>query len=341
MALSLNGLKNFTNEVSTLGRQVGDFPLEELRNYRPNLGNKPDDFDAFWAEQKMKMNGYHPHVKIVWRDYAVPSVEVADITFTSWDNTPLTGILVKPKGVEKCQVILSFHGYTGNRGLAADFLKWTTLGIAVFAFDVRGQGESPDFSNYRNGSRIPGWMLLGIQDHENYYYTNVYRDILLQLNWLQSEDSPVGPTKLGVMGSSQGGGLALVAAGLEKNIDFCIADWPFIAHFERALDIALSGPYMEIVNYFKWNDPEYKTYDKVIKTLGYIDSVHFCDWITCPTLMAIGLEDATTPSSTVFAAFNHLKAKDKTIEVYPQFMHEFNPFHEEKKVEFLMKQLEM
>ncbi|MFC4025078.1 acetylxylan esterase [Oceanobacillus longus] len=325
-----------------MGRQIGDLPLDELRNYRPELVNKPESFDAFWAEQKMSLNTIHPQVELTWRDYPVPNVEVADIVFTTWDKTPLTGILVKPKDVQvhEYPVILHFHGYTGSCGLAADFLKWTTLGVAVIAFDVRGQGSSPDFGIYPNGSRIQGWMLLGNQDPDNYYFTNVYRDILMQLKWIRSEDSPIHPTKLGVMGGSQGGGLALGAAGLDMTVDFAVADWPFLAHFERALEIALTGPYLEIVNYFKWNDPQYQTYDNLLQTLGYIDAVHFCNLITCPTLMAVGLEDATTPPSTVFAAFNHLKSEDKTMEVYPQFSHEMNPFHEEKKLAFIAKQLQ-
>ncbi|MGP4106050.1 acetylxylan esterase [Virgibacillus sp. L01] len=323
-----------------MGRHLGDFPLEKLRDYRPALENKPRDFEAFWSEQKNDLKNERTKVETELREYPVPSVEVLDIVFTSWDGTPLNGMLVKPKSMAECPVIICFPGYTGSCGLPVDYLKWVSVGFAVYVFDVRGQGSSPDFGNYQNGSRIPGWMLLGIHQPENYYFTNIYRDILMQLKWIRSQDSPIIPTKLGVMGSSQGGGLALSAAGLDGEMDFVMADWPFLAHFERALDVALSGPYMEIVNYFKWNDPQYSTFDQVIRTLGYIDSVHFCESITCQTLMAAGLEDAITPPSTVFAAYNHIQSANKNIEVYPQFTHELNPFHDEKKLEFLSRQLE-
>ncbi|MFC4557972.1 acetylxylan esterase [Virgibacillus kekensis] len=323
-----------------MGRHIGDFPLDKLRDYRPELVDKPDNFDSFWFEQSNKMNDIQPQVTFEPRVYPVPTIDVVDITFKSWDETPLNGILVTPKATKACPVIVCFPGYTGSCGLPVDHLKWTSLGFAVYVFDVRGQGTSPDFGKYQNGSRIPGWMLQGIHSHENYYYTNVYKDILMQLKWIRSEDSPVHQTKLGVMGSSQGGGLALSTAGLDREVDFVLADWPFLAHFRRALDVALSGPYMEIVNYFKWNDPQYKTHSQVMETLSYIDSLHFCETITCPVLMAAGLEDAITPPSTVFAAFNHIRSTNKMIEIYPQFTHELNPFHDEKKLEFLMKQLE-
>lgn len=77
-----------------------------------------------------------------------------------------------------------------------------------------------------------------------------------------------------------------------------------------------------------------------MSTLGYVDSVHFCESITCPTLMAIGMEDSTTPPSTAFAVYNHIRSSEKSIEVYPQFIHEQKPFHEERKLAFMMEQLE-
>src|SRR5690606_8978135 len=116
-------------------------------------------------------------------------------------------------------------------------------------------GNSPDFAKYTNGSRIPGWMLNGIMNPENYYYTNVYKDLLMMVSWIKSSDAPVAVSKLGLTGSSQGGGLALSIAALIGEADLVIADYPFNAHFERALEVANLGPYMEIVNYFKLTDP--------------------------------------------------------------------------------------
>ncbi|RDI40049.1 acetylxylan esterase [Falsibacillus pallidus] len=322
-----------------MGRHVGDFPLEELKGYRPELMNKPNDFDEFWKRKKEEINHLEPIVKMELRDFPHPGIEVYDVVFTSWDGTPLNGMLMKPVGAAKCPLIFHFHGYTGHRGFPLDYLKFTSLGAAVLAYDVRGQGNSPDYARYSNGSRVQGWMLDGIFEPENYYYTNVYCDILMQWKWLKSDAFPFKPTSIGLCGGSQGGGLALAAAGLVKCADFVIADYPFLAHFERAIDVALAGPYMEIVNFFKWHDPEYMKYDQVLKTLGYIDCVHFCEKVECPVMMSIGLEDAVTPPSTVFAAYNHVKSKGKSIDAYPQFTHEGNPFHDEKKLAFLLKHM--
>ncbi|MEK4523717.1 alpha/beta fold hydrolase [Psychrobacillus sp. FSL W7-1457] len=320
-----------------MGRQIGDYSLNHLKEYQPKLIRKPVDFHVFWEEQKKKISNLQPNVTVVWKDYVIPTMEVADLVFESWDGTPLKGWAIKPKGVEQCPVILNIHGYTGSRGLPLDYLKWISMGIAVYAFDVRAQGSSPDYAKYNNGSRSLGWMLNGIHDPDNYYYTNVLKDLQFQLEWINSPDALFIPTKLGVVGSSQGGGLALAIAGMDQRIELVVSDYPFLANFERALEVSLAGPYMEFINYFKYTDPQYDTYETLMNTLGYIDCVHFCESINCPTLMSIGLEDSVTPPSTVFAAYNHLRTKSKEIEVYPQYAHEVNPFHEEKKLAFVRK----
>lgn len=323
-----------------MGRHVGDLSLEQLKKYKPELIHKPKDFESFWRTIKKELAEFQPKVTLQYRDYPVPNVEVTDILFNTWDGTPLNGVLVKPKGVKECPVIVSYPGYTGDHGLPIDYLKWTSLGIAVYAFDVRGQGISPDYAEYKNGTRIPGWMLHGIKEPKKYYYTNVYKDSLLQLNWIK-ENAPFAITALGLIGSSQGGGLALAVGGLDGRQDFIVADYPFNTHFERSLEVALTGPYMEIVNYFKIQDPQYETYDVVLLTLSYVDSLYFCADIDCPVLMSIGLEDSTTPPSSAFAAFNYLSSEDKQIEVYPNYKHEINSFHEEKKLAFVMRQLNL
>lgn len=311
---------------------------ELLKKYKPDFTYKPKDFEAFWQARIEGLSENPQEVVMVDRNYPVANVEVSDITFKSWDGTPIKGILVKPRFVKECPVIISYPGYTGDRGLPIDYLKWTSLGFAVYSFDVRGQGDSPDYAKYKNGSRIPGWMLHGIMEPENYYYVNVLKDSILQLNWIKANAS-FTITKIGLVGSSQGGGIALSVGGLDGNLDFIAADYPFSTNYSLSLREASRGTYMEINNFFKLHDPTYKLYDTVFKTLSYVDSIYFCPNILCPVLMSTGLEDKTTPPSSAFVAYNSLGAVDKHIEVYPNYEHEFNPFHEEKKLEFIAKQI--
>ena len=111
-----------------------------------------------------------------------------------------------------------------------------------------------------------------------------------------------------------------------------MADYPYLSNFERAVDVALEQPYLEINSYFRRNsDPEGE--EKVFETLSYFDLINLAGWVKQPTLMAIGLIDQVTPPSTVFAAYNHLET-DKELKVYRYFGHEFIPAFQTEKLSF-------
>lgn len=317
-------------------RQVGDLSLEEMRTYKPAL-TKQTDFASFWEEMK----GHIPEkveANIKWIPYPVKQVNLADVTIISWDGTPLRAWLIVPKDVpEKMPALLHFHGYTDSRGYVNQYLKWALQGIAVISFEVRGQGFSPDFARYPNGTQIQGWMTLGLEEKEKYYYANVYKDVLACVKWAFSLKN-LDTTRVGSFGESQGGALALVAASWEKRIRMVMSDYPFLSHFERSLKIA-SSPYTEILAYFKFKDYEMANYDLILKNLSYFDVMNFAPDVTCPALLCSGLEDNVTPPSTVFAVYNHLASHQKTIKVYPEFGHELIAPQEEERMHFVSRYL--
>ena len=48
--------------------------------------------------------------------------------------------------------------------------------------------------------------------------------------------------------------------------------------------------------------------------LRYFDAVNFADRVTCPTLLALGLEDAVVPAQTVYGVANHLAGPYELME---------------------------
>jgi cephalosporin-C deacetylase len=79
-----------------------------------------------------------------------------------------------------------------------------------------------------------------------------------------------------------------------------------------------SHPYVEIAFYLKAHRNKIET---VYNTLTYFDGIHLAPKITARTLFSVGLMDNTCPPSTVFAAYNRLKAK-KEINIYNFNNHE-------------------
>lgn len=313
--------------------------IAALETMQPSLANKPVDFDHFWELEKKTMQSLPTEAKIEWIDFPSYTVEVGEIEFISWDGSPLSGIIVRPKGVKESDILWSFHGLTGSKGLPTDFFKWTTLGLTVISFDVRGQGDSPDYANYSNGARVQAWVLKGIRDAREHYYTNIYRDMILQAKWIQ-EQTDVIAKRVGVIGSSQGGAIAAATAGLLPDvIDFAMIDCPFMTYIEASVSTATAGSYAALKDYCKLNAPTIDETNQLLETLSYIDTVYFGSSITCPVLMCTGLIDPTTPPIGAYALFHEIASQDKHIDVYPRFEHEIVPFHELKKFQFVADQL--
>ena len=140
----------------------------------------------------------------------------------------------------------------------------------------------------------------------------------------------VDPARVTVAGISQGGGLALAVAGLADGLAAVLPDVPFLCHYPRALAITDAFPYGELVQYLAVHRGQEAT---VLRTMSYLDGVHFARRASAPALFSVALRDQTCPPSTVFAAYNHyagLSAARPTtqIEVYAYNQHEGGQAHQ-------------
>ena len=79
--------------------------------------------------------------------------------------------------------------------------------------------------------------------------------------------------------------------------------------------------------------------DTVYNTLSYYDGIHFAPKITARCLFSVALMDNTCPPSTVFAAYNRIKAK-KEINIYNFNNHEGGgPFQITARLRFATEHL--
>jgi cephalosporin-C deacetylase len=129
----------------------------------------------------------------------------------------------------------------------------------------------------------------------------------------------VDSTRIAVTGGSQGGGIALAAAGLHPGVAAAMPDVPFLCHFRRSVDLTPGHPFVEIAQYLSARRNEV---DRTFSTLSYFDGVNFARRIGSPALFSVALMDDIVLPSSVFAAFNHCSSDDKAIEVYEFNGHE-------------------
>jgi cephalosporin-C deacetylase len=314
-----------------------DLPLSELRNYRPDLP-VPHDLDAFWSETLAQARSHDIALTCTPYNVALRTVEVFDVRFAGWRGEPIAAWLYLPRDVPRpLPVVVQYIGYTGGRGLAHENLLWSAAGYAHLVVDTRGQGtsqagtgvtaDSADFI----GPHTPGFMTMGIESREHYYYRRVYSDAVRAIDAVRAHPDLDGDAIV-VTGASQGGGLALVAASLADGLRGVMSDVPFLCHFRRASEITDARPYYEIAQYCAAHRDRI---EDVFAALSYFDAAVLVRRATAPALISVALMDEVCPPSTVFAAYNHYAGARKKISVHPYNGHEGGgPFQHAEQLRF-------
>ena len=207
-------------------------------------------------------------------------------------------------------------------------LAFTVAGYGVVSMDVRGQsGYSQDGLRSPLGNTVKGQIIRGaVEGKEQLFYKDVYLDIY-QLIEIVASLPQVDEGQLASYGASQGGALALVAAGLNPRIKRTVAIYPFLSDFRRVLEIGnTSEAYDELFRYFKFHDPFHETEEQIMETLGYIDVKNLAHRIKGEVRMITGLDDDVCYPITQFAIYNRLNC-EKSYRLMPEYAHEAMNVH--------------
>ncbi len=288
---------------------------------------RPPDFDAFWAETIAATAAIPLRLSIEPDPlHSLPDVTVSQVRFDSLGGVRVFGWLSEPAKPGRHPAVFILPGYGGA---SVPQRLFSREGFVALALSPRGQEGSRDQFN----PGFPGLMLAGIEDKATYAYRGIYMDCWRALDVLLSLPS-VDPQRVAVIGSSQGGALTIVTAGLRHEMIAAAPDVPFLCAMRDAIDMTIAYPYAEVANLVR-QQPQRR--EAVLQTLDYFDILNFAPAVRCPTLLSIGLQDITCPPETGYALYRALPC-EKELVVYPQAGHEGGGFtHADRKLRWLKK----
>lgn len=309
----------------------------ELYNYNPQL-TKNDDFESFWEITLKQTKNVPLNTELKIYDYPGQFIKVYSISFNGFDTTRIHGWYIVPQfgSQEKLPCLIQYHGFTGDRGMPADYMQWAMLGIAVMAIDCRDQcGDTGNHANYSTGS-TQSVVCKGILDKNEYYYRAVYMDALKAIDFV-CEQPEIDKSKIIVHGGSQGGGIGMAVCALDPRPWLALLDVPSNSNIEKRIE-GNHGAYAQVAEYLK----RFPTrVDQVYNTLSYFDTMNLAGQIKCNVLASVGLRDTICPAKYFFASYNRI-VSPKEIAIYPFNGHEGGHIvHNEVKLRYVMRYLSL
>ncbi|HHZ92845.1 TPA: hypothetical protein EYN98_33060 [Candidatus Poribacteria bacterium] len=289
---------------------------------------RPEDFDDFWdhlltQSVEIPLNMTMELVPL----RCTPEVEVYDVHYDSLDGVRISGWYCLPRErTEKLPAIAHMPGYKSDPSIPR---KLAQQGYAAFSAAPRGKIRS----NHQFNPGYPGLLTYNIVDRNTYAYRGFYIDAVRVIDFLLFRDE-VDSKRIGVMGSSQGGGLTIVVSALRPEVKAAVAGAPYLCGFMDAIKLTHTYPYQEIRDYLRLY-PERE--EAVCNTLSYFDGINFAPRITCPIMIYIGLQDNVCPPETGFAVFDAIVTQDKQIHPYDGHGHDAGAVHHSRLINDFLK----
>lgn len=277
---------------------------------------EPADFLQFWQDNIAQARQFPlTYTKEIAKEYCTDKIDCYLIKLMLNPSQSVYGYLFYPKDAQpgKHPVVLCPPG-AGIKTIR-DPLKrkfYAENGFIRLETDIHGldprmpEDKFNEMAAAFNGSEN-GYLTNGIDHRDRYYMKRVYLSLIRAIDLLTSLPEWDGKNVV-VQGGSQGGGLALVAAGLDPRVTQCIVNHPALADMAGYSEPGRTGGYPHLNRV-----PGDILTPNNINTLSYYDAVNFARHVKAEVYMTWGYNDDVCPPTTSYAVWNVLDCPKESL----------------------------
>ncbi len=282
----------------------------------------PEDFDAFWTQQKARLTSVPMEPKLTPVKSPVDGIECFDTEIPCVPPRPVSGYFARPAGAspQSLPAILLVHG-AGVRssslgGAAGSAKRYNALAMDINAHGI-ANGRPESFYQDLAAGELKDYRTAGREDREQCYFLGMFLRLVRAMEFLTSQPQWDGKVLI-VKGSSQGGGQAIAAAGLDPRVTFISAGVPAICDHTGKAAGRINGWPKLVPDTDGQPDP------KILQVARYFDSMNFATRAKAEAVLSVGFIDGTCAPTSVYAAYNNLPGR-KQIVNEPLMGHSVSP----------------
>lgn len=306
LSVSLDG-KTYEHHI-----KVG-FSVDKIKPYT----QEPQDFRSFWQKNVEELKQVPlSYTKELYKDYCTDKIDCYLVKLQI-DNMghSMYGFLFYPKNAQpgKHPVVLCPPG-AGIKTIKDPMRNKYYAENGFVRFEVEIHGLDPRISSETFGEinrafndRNGGYLANGLENKDIYYMKHVYVGLVRCIDFLTSLPEWDGKN-VAVQGGSQGGALAIIAAGLDSRVTQCVANHPALSDMAGYAAKGGTGGYPHFCR-----QPQILSNKDCLNTLAYFDVVNFARYVKAPTYLTWGYNDVTCPPTTSYAVWNTLKCTKESL----------------------------
>ncbi len=272
----------------------------------------PDDFEAFWDRQKKALREKAAKPKFTSLKSPDAAIECWGVEVALPIGRPLTGYLARPKdtAAKSLPAVLVIDGSYFRDAQLKEAVTQAKRGRVALHMNPHGGPLGRPQAEYDKcvlpSGDLHTWPQDGISDREKAYYRPMVLRVVQGLDVLAA-DSAWDGKRLGVLGASLGGGLAIIAGGLDHRVSFVGSAIPSLCDCSGYTSKRQPG--WNIVPYDRTFGPD----QTILKTMRYFDAVNFATRVKAETVVSCGLHDINCPPTSIHVMYNALGAKKAMI----------------------------